>query len=325
MNDRINSGELTVQRKRKLFELFSRSNQIRLVIKHYSRMNDEFINSSITLSPYVTDLDIMYHLHDNYLYFILKHFSSLRTLKLFNPEFKFDSASDIQLMCSKLRNSSILHTLKLRGQTCEHIPMYLDCLSELKCIGLIKSDLNGCTDNLLHHLHQNKRLKTLIISKTKIGIHKLVETLPVLTNLEDLHLAGSDLTDNDISMLSFALNNLTLLNTLSLSSRFMTDTSVRTLANALSSESHQEFRKLKIRYSFIGKNVSDFLSLSQLTGLTHLSIPTSKFENLVDIVKVLESLPRLTHVCWLTHSLTDEEKDILFRVMSMQFTCSIVF
>ena len=100
----------------------------------------------------------------------------------------------------------------------------------------------------------------------------------------------------------------------------MTDTSVRTLANALSSESHQHFRKLEIQYNSIGKNVSDFLSLSQLTGLTHLSIQLinqfGMFENLVDIVKVLESLPRLTHLCWPTDSLTDEEKDILFRVMS---------
>ena len=316
VNDLIKAHELTVQRKRNVFELFSRSNQNCLIIGLTSRMNDEFKNVSIILAPYVTDLEL-YDSPDNYqiLYFNLKNFSSLRTLKLFNPV--FDNTSDIQLMCSKLRNSSILHTLELHDQTCEGASEYLDCLSELKCFGLMDSDLSGCSDDLLHHLSQTKRLKTLKICRTKIDIHKLVEILPMLTNLEELYLEYSVLNDSDISMLSFALKTLTLLNTLHLGSEFMTDTSVRTLANALSSESHKTFRKLKLRYNFIGKNVSDFLKLSQLTGLTHLSIqPTNQFENLVDIVKVLGYLPRLTHLCWSADALTDEEKYILFRVMS---------
>ena len=301
----------TVQPKQNVFELFSRSNQNCLIIEH-TRMNDEFIIFFFILSPYVTDLEI-YDSHVKYLYFNLINFSSLRILKLFNP--KFDSASDRQVMCSKLRNSSILHTLELYKLTCEGISMYQDCLSELKSFGLIHSNLCGCTDDLLHYLSQNKRLRILKISFTKIGIHKLVETLPMLTNLEELHLDDIGLTDSDISMLSFALKNLTLLNTLHLGSCFMTDTSVRTLANALSSGSHQHFRKLKITYKFIGKNVSDFLSLSQLTGLTHLSIKpiNIEYENLPDIVKVLESLPQLTYLCWLT---LRNDEDILIKAVS---------
>ena len=197
---------LAVQHElQKLFELFSHSNQNSLIIEHTdSWMNDEFINSSIILAPYVTDLEI-YDSPDSYqiLYFNLKNFCSLRTLKLFNPV--FDNTSDIQVMCSKLRNSSILHTLILYNLACKHIPMYLDCLSELKCFGLIITDLNGCSDVILPHLSQNKMLKTLEISFTKIDIHKLVEILSMLTNLEELHLDGSGLTDSDISMLSFAL------------------------------------------------------------------------------------------------------------------------
>ena len=107
------------------------------------------------------------------------------------------------------------------------------------------------------------------------------------------------LTDSDVYSLASALKNLTLLNSLSLTSEYMTDASVRMLVDALSTESHRDFRKLHLSYIYIGRRADDFLTLAQLTGLQSLSVDaTEQFENLDEIVKVLESLTQLKLVYW---------------------------
>ena len=86
---------------------------------------------------------------------MLSKFSSLQTLKLVGNT--FNRSSNLQL-CSKLRNSGMLHTLKLFNLSCEDVPiaMYLDCLTELKHFHIRDSNLSECTDDFVHFLSRNK-------------------------------------------------------------------------------------------------------------------------------------------------------------------------
>ena len=303
----------------RIFEIFPDSYQNVLVVSNLmfkslsDRLNIYPYNIHDDALRYVSDI-VIPNYDDSVNLDMLSKFSSLQTLKLVSNT--FNRSSNLQL-CSKQRNSGMLHTLELFDLSCEDEPMYLDCLTELKRFHIRDSNLSECTDDFVHRLSRNKGLTTLKISDSEIEIPKLLVNLTYFTILEELCLEDIGLNDSDVSVLSLSLKNLTLLNALSLSSEFMTDTSVKTLANALSSESHQNFRKLSLRYNYIGKNESYFLELARLTGLTHLILePLVWYDNLFEIVKVLETLPQLTHLCWASDSLTNDENDSLIKAVN---------
>ena len=41
------------------------------------------------------------------------------------------------------------------------------------------------------------------------------------------------------------------------------------------------------------------------------------YDNLFEIVKVLETLPQLTHLCWASDSLTNDESDTLIKAVNI--------
>ena len=280
-------------------------------LKVYS-ISDSAYKTLLTL-PNVSDLAI-HSFGKIFKYDVLSSFSSLQTLEL-NLAFH-GSITDLQLS-GILRKPGELHTLKLHHLPCDGIPIYLSGLTELKHVHIDRSNLSECTDNFLYCLSRNRWLITLEITRSEIEVLKLVEILPMFTFLEELRLEYTGLSDSDIRVLSLALANLTRLSSLSLGSEFITDASVRMLANSLNSDSHQSFCKLRLLYNYIGKYDSDFSSLSRLSYLTHLSIQAiMQYENLFDIVKVFQSLTQLTYLCWSSYSLTDEEKDHLIKTLN---------
>lgn len=123
--------------------------------------------------------------------------------------------------------------------------------------------------------------------------------------MQNLHLQNISFTDNDVKRISIGLETLTSLKSLSLSSEFMTDASVRTLVSVLNSESHRNFHSLYLSYSYIGRNKDDFLALAQLTGLQYLGVkPLKRLENIPEIFKVLTPLTQLKHLQFTMHPLS---------------------
>ena len=241
---------------------------------------------------------------------ILSYFASLQTLGIV---FNNCWSSTYQLL-GALRKPSELHTLKLSSLHCKDLPVlhFLEGLAELKHLHIRHSNFTGCTDYLVYSLKQIEQLVTLEISNSLLECQTLVGVLPFLSRIEELYLLDIGLTDHDVSVISIALQNLTLLNTLGLSSMFMTDASVRTLVSAMNY--HQNFHTFKLSYDYIGRNASDFLALALLTDLQFLSVhATEHFENVNEIIKILEYLTRLNSLYWTAVEYDTDVSDILSR------------
>ena len=234
----------------------------------------------------------------------LRMFASIQELGI-QPGVQNTTSSKLSMV---LRKPDVLHSLSLSLLHCKDVPGFLDGLTELKHLFIRDSNLNGCTVDLLQRLRRNKQLVSLEILDSEIEVCKLADVLSLeCPHLKELRLQHKNLTDSDVFWLSLALQNLTLLNSLSLTSKNMTDASVRMLVDALSTESHRDFRKLHLSYNYIGREADDFLTLARLTGLQSLSVyATKQFENLDEIVKVLESLTQLNHLYWRSRIRVDE-------------------
>ena len=216
-----------------------------------------------------------------------------------------------------LKKPSELRSLTLSRLNCEEIPAILYDLNELKELHIHNSDLNDCTDILVHHLRQQKGLKILEITDFKMKFQKLAKILPQFSSLQVLCLQRIGLTDKDISMLSSALKDIKSLNSLTLESKFITDKSIKTVVDVLKSKSHEDFHSLDLTYDYVGKNIKDFSALAQLSQLRFLAIYPKHYKNKDTIVKVLQSLTQLKDLRWTTMSLqTDEAIDTLIEVMN---------
>lgn len=277
------------------------------LLQHLSRFCVTTVNKSINAYqvlrslPSTTSVDTSVVFHDSQNFEgILSYFASIQTLGIVFDNCWSKSMSTFQLL-GALKKPCELHTLKLSSLDCKDVSMlqFLDSLAELKHLHIRHSNFTGCTINLVHCLKQVEQLVTLEISNSSIDCQTFVSVLPFLSHIQELYLLDIGLTDNDVSVISLALQNLTLLNTLGLSSKFMTDASVRILASALNLKYHRNFHTLKLSYDYIGRYASDFLALALLTDLQFLSVhATEHFENVNEIIEILEHLTQLKSLCW---------------------------